>query len=56
MCVLFSKKRQDNAVFAVRFAVKALYITNNMEHFSFKSGHAVHVAKPTKTDCLVVLQ
>ena len=30
-----------------------LYITNNMEHFSFKSGHSVHVAKLTKTDWLV---
>ena len=33
-----------------------MYITNNTERFSFKSGYAVHVAKLTKTDWLVVLQ
>ena len=33
-----------------------LYITNNTEYFSFKSGRAMHVAKLTKTDWLVVLQ
>ena len=33
-----------------------LYIINNTEKFSFKSGHAVHVTKPTKTDWLGVLQ
>ena len=33
-----------------------LYITNKTEHFSFKSEHAVHVVKLTKTDWLVVLQ
>ena len=36
------------AVFAVCFAVKALYITNNMEHF--KSGRTLRVAKLSKTD------
>ena len=33
-----------------------LYITNNTECFSFKSGHAVCIAKLTKTDWLVVSQ
>ena len=33
-----------------------LYITNNTERFNFKSGCAVHNAKLTKTDWLVVLQ
>ena len=42
------------AVFAVRFAVKALYVTNNTEHF--KSGCALRVAKPSKTDWFLVLQ
>ena len=37
-------------------ALNQLYITNNTENFSFKSGRAVHVAKVTKTDWLVVLQ
>ena len=53
---LLSKKSK---VFAIHFTVKALnqlYITNNMERFSFKSGCAVHIEKLTKTDWLVVLQ
>ena len=53
------KEEQSNAVFAVHFTVKAfnqLHITDNMKHFSFKSGRAVRVAKLTKTDWLVVLQ
>ena len=33
-----------------------LYITNNTERFSFKSGRAVRVTKLTMTDWLVVLQ
>ena len=33
-----------------------LYITNKTKHFSFKSGRAMHVAKLTKIDWLVVLQ
>ena len=33
-----------------------LYITNNTKRFSFKSGHAMRIAKFTKTDWLVVLQ
>ena len=33
-----------------------LYITNKMEqHFSFKSGHVVRVAKLTKQDWPIVL-
>ena len=43
-------------MFAINFAVNQLYITNNTKCFSFKSGCAVHVAKLTKTDWLVVLQ
>ena len=31
-------------------------MTNKMERFSFKSWHAVRVAKLAKTDWLVVLQ
>ena len=31
-----------------------LYITNDMECFSFKSGRAVHVVKLTKVNWLVV--
>ena len=33
-----------------------LYISNNTEHFSFKSGHSVHITKFMKTNWLVVLQ
>ena len=54
---LVTVKEQGNAVFAVHFAVKPfnqLYITNNTEHFSFKSEHAVCIAKLMKTDWLVV--
>ena len=32
-------------VFSIHFTVKAMYITNKMEHFSFKSGCAMLVAK-----------
>ena len=42
---------------AVHFTVKAfnqLYITNKMEHFSFKSGRAVQVAKLIKEDWPIV--
>ena len=33
-----------------------LYITNKTEHFSFKSGRAVRVAKLIKEDWPIVLQ
>ena len=33
-----------------------LYITNKTERFSFKSGHAVQVAKLIKQDWPIVLQ
>ena len=55
------EKEQDNAVFSVHFVLQQnpfnqLYITNNMEHFSFKSGRAVCFVKLTKTDWFVMLQ
>ena len=56
---LVTVEEEQGNVFAVHIAVKPfnqLYITNNTEHFSFKSGHAMCVAKLTKTDWLVVLQ
>ena len=56
---LVTVEEQGNALFAVHIAVKPfnqLYITNNTEHFSFKSGRAVCIAKLMKTDWLVVLQ
>ena len=59
MSLVTVEEEQGNAVFAVHFAVKPfnqLYITNNMEHFSFKSVCAVRIAKFMKTDWLVVLQ
>ena len=43
------------AVFSIHFTVKAfnqLYITNRMEHFSFKSGCTVYVVKLIKIDCM----
>ena len=46
------------AVFVIHFIAKPfnqLYITNKTECFSFKSGHAVHVARLTKTDWLTML-
>ena len=36
--------------------VNALYITNKTEHFSFKSGRALQVAKLIKEDWPIVLQ
>ena len=54
MSLVTVEEEQDNAVFAIHFAIKALYITNKTERFSFKSGCAVHIAKLTKTDWLVV--
>ena len=36
---------------AIRLAVNQLYITNMMEHFRFKSGHAIWVPKPIKEYC-----
>ena len=44
---------------AIYFTVKAvnqLYITNKMEHFSFKSGRAMRVAKLIKDNWPIVLQ
>ena len=43
---------------AVHFIVKAtnqLYITNKMEHFNFKSGRAMWVAKLIKEDWPMML-
>ena len=37
-------------------AFNQLYITNKTEHFSFKSGHAMQVAKLIKEDWVIVLQ
>ena len=37
-------------------AFNQFYITNKTEHFSFKSGHAMEVAKLIKEDWPVVLQ
>ena len=59
MSLVTVEKEQGNAEFAIHFSVKPfnqLYITNNMEHFNFKSGRAIHVTKLTKTDWLVALQ
>ena len=50
---------QRRAVFAVHFTIKAfnqLYITNKMERFSFKSGHAMRIAELMKEDWPTVLQ
>ena len=38
------------------FTVKAMYITNKMEQFSFKSGRGMWVVKLIKEDWLIVLQ
>ena len=35
---------------------KKLYITNNMERFSFKSGRSVRIAKLIKEDWPMMLQ
>ena len=32
------------------FIIKAVYITNKIEYFSFKSGHAMRVAKLIRED------
>ena len=37
-------------------AFNQLYITNKTEHFSFKSGRALQVAKLIKEDWPIVLQ
>ena len=51
---------QGNVVFAIHFTVKAVYpavhYTNKMKCFSFKSGHALRVAKLIKEDWFIVLQ
>ena len=44
------KEENANAVFAILFIAKALYLTNKMDHFSFKSGHAMRIVKLTKID------
>ena len=57
MSLVIVEEKQGSAVFVVHFAAKPfnqLYITNKAEHLSFKSGHAVHVAKLTKANWLVV--
>ena len=36
-------------------ALNQLYITNKMEHFSFKSGRAMQVAKLIKEDWPIVI-
>ena len=57
MSLVTVEEEQDNAVFAVHFPVKALnqlYITNIRERFSFKSWHAVRLAKLTKTCSVTV--
>ena len=41
---------------AVYFTVKAMYITNKIDCFSFNSGHAVRVAELIKEDWPIVLQ
>ena len=50
------EEEQGNAVFAIPFTVKAINLTNKMEHFSFKSGHFIRIMKLTKTDWFVMLQ
>ena len=41
MLFVTAEKEQGNAVFAIHFTVKAINLTNKMEHFSFKSGHFI---------------
>ena len=50
-------KKRGSAVFAIHYMVRHLSSkTNKMEHFSFKSGRPVWVAKLTKEDWPIVLQ
>ena len=55
MLLVISKEEQGNAVFVVHLAFNQLYIPNKMEHFSFKSGRAMWVAKRIK-DWPIVIQ
>ena len=55
----FLLREQGNIVFIIIKWSKMfnqLYITNKTERFSFKSGHAMRVAKLIKEDWLIVLQ
>ena len=48
-------EEQGNAAFGIHFTVKSRCLTNKMEHFSFKSGCTIRVAKHLKEDWLTVL-
>ena len=43
-------------MFVMHFAEKAVYITNKVEHFSFKSGRPMWIEKLTKEDYSVAVR